>query len=84
MSAQSGSGKSESFRHAVLTFTEFESEGIADWKTSILPEHSVERDLPENEIKKLMTKAGQKDDPFQREKFKSQREEKKADLPKTE
>ena len=84
VSAQSGSGKSESFRHAAQPFIEFEKETFANWKTSTLPGLSAEKDLLESEIKKLMTKGGQKDDPLERHNLKSQLEEKKADLAKTE
>jgi hypothetical protein len=80
VSAQSGSGKSESFRHAARPFTDFEKDRLTRWKEAIFPGLASEKTLLESEIKKLTSKAGAKDDPVEREQLRSRLEEKKKQL----
>jgi hypothetical protein len=84
VSAQSGSGKSESFRHAALPFAELESEKLKEWEEAVLPGCQAEKALLESEIKKMISRAGSEDNPLERENLKSQLEQKKAQLAKVE
>ena len=52
-SAESGSGKSETFRHAARPFTDFEAELLERWKASVLPGLAAEKDILEVEMGKL-------------------------------
>ena len=49
-SAESGSGKSETFRHAARPFFAYERELLEHWKAEILPSLQAEADLLESEI----------------------------------
>ena len=79
-SAESGSGKSETFRHAAQPFHDFERELVKAWQTSTLPGLQAERDILEAEIAKLKKEAGKADGALSRDEFKSQLEKKKADM----
>jgi hypothetical protein len=79
-SAESGSGKSETFRHAARPLHEFEAEVIERWKTSTLPGLQAEKDLLESEIAKLKKDAGKADGAEERDSIKARLEEKKAKL----
>jgi len=79
-SAESGSGKSETFRHAARPFNEFEAESIERWKASILPGLQAEKDILESEIAKLKKEAGNADGADERDGIKARLEEKKAKL----
>lgn len=57
-SAESGSGKSETFRHAAKPAFEFEKEKLLAWKASTLPGLEAEKELLEAEIGKLKRDAG--------------------------
>lgn len=57
-SAESGSGKSETFRHAAKPFFDYEREMIERWKTEDLPGSQAEVDLLESEIGRLRKEAG--------------------------
>ena len=78
-SAESGSGKSETFRHAASPFFEFEEEAIERWKISTLPGLEAEKDILESQIAHLKKEAGKADVAEQRG-IKTQLEEKKAKL----
>jgi len=60
-SAESGSGKSESFRHAAKPFNEFEGDLLEAWRASTLPGLAAEKDILEAEIGKLKREAGNAD-----------------------
>jgi hypothetical protein len=79
-SAESGSGKSETFRHAARPFHEFEAEAIERWKTSTLPGLEAEKDILEAEIGHLKKEAGKADGADERDEIKTRLEEKKAKL----
>lgn len=57
-SAESGSGKSETFRHAAKPSFEFEAELLATWKANVLPGLAAEKDILEAEIGKLRNSVG--------------------------
>ncbi len=79
-SADSGSGKSETFRHAARPFHQFEADLLETWRTSTLPGLEAERDILESEIKKLKGMAGDADGAIERGEYKSRLEQKKAAL----
>jgi Protein of unknown function (DUF3987)/CHC2 zinc finger/Toprim-like len=58
-SAESGSGKSETFRHLAKPLLEFEAERVADWKEETKPGLLAEHKILEAEIANL-TKSGGK------------------------
>jgi hypothetical protein len=60
-SAESGSGKSEAFRHLAKPLLEFEAERVADWKEETKPGLLAEHKILEAEIANL-TKSGGKPD----------------------
>ncbi len=53
LSAESGTGKSETFRHAAKPFLDYEREMVADWQARVLPGLQADADLLEVEIAKL-------------------------------
>lgn len=65
-SADSGSGESESFRHAAKPFNEYESSLLEAWRSSTLPSLGAEKDILEAEISKLKRKAGNAEGPIER------------------
>ncbi len=77
-SAESGSGKSETFRHAAKPFFEFEGEYLDSWRASTLPGLQAERDILEVEIAKLKKDVHKSDGPFQRDELKTKLAQKKA------
>ena len=82
-SAESGSGKSETFRHAARPWVEFESETLERWKASTLPGLAAEKDILEAEIAKLKKRAFNSagaDGAEERGEIKAQLEQKKAQL----
>lgn len=79
-SAESGSGKSESFRHAAKPFNEFESDKLEAWRASILPGLAAEKDMLEAEVKKLQRDAGSAEGAGERGEIKTQLEAKKKAL----
>ena len=82
-SAESGSGKSETFRHAARPFMEFQSETLERWRLSTLPGLAAEKDILEAEIaqfkKRAFNSAGA-DSAEERGEIKAQLEQKKAQL----
>ena len=52
-SAESGSGKSETYRHAAKPFLAYEREMIEQWKAKTLPSLQAEKEMLESEIAKL-------------------------------
>ena len=79
-SAESGSGKSETFRHAAKPSFEFEAEVLETWKAKVLPGLAAEADILEAEISKLKTAAGKSDGAKERDEIKAQLEAKKRAL----
>ncbi len=79
-SAESGSGKSETFRHAARPFFDFERELVEAWRTSTLPGLQAERDILEAEIANLKKEAGKADGALERDGIKTRLETKKAGL----
>jgi hypothetical protein len=53
LSAESGSGKSETYRHVVKPFMDFEQQIVDRWKANTLPGLQAEADILESEIAKL-------------------------------
>ena len=56
-SAESGSGKSETFRHAARPFLAYEHDLVERWKAEVLPGLQAEAELLESEIGGLKKKA---------------------------
>ena len=79
-SADSGSGKSESFRHAAKPFNEFEADFLDAWRASTLPGLAAEKDILEAEIAKLKKSAGNADGAEERGEIKARLEARKAAL----
>jgi replicative DNA helicase len=79
-SAQSGTGKSESFRHAALPLFEYEREILEQWRRDTLPGLQAEKELLESEVNALKKQAGKKDTGIEREATRRELEEKKARL----
>lgn len=77
-SAESGSGKSETFRHAAKPFFELETELIERWTAIELPNLKAERRILEAEIKKLTKAASDAEGAGERNEIKSQLEQKEA------
>ena len=78
-SAESGSGKSETFRHAAKPNFEFEAELLETWKAKVLPGLAAEKDILEAEIGKLKSSMG-KTEGGTRGEIKAQLEAKKKAL----
>jgi hypothetical protein len=83
-SAESGSGKSETFRHAAKPFIEFETELVERWKEEIKPELLAEFKVLEAEIAKLTKLAGKANGSTEREEIRAELKEKLAALDKVE
>ncbi len=76
-SAESGSGKSETYRHAAKPFFEFEAEFLKSWRTSTLPRLQAERDILEEEIAELKKMARKSESALQRDELKTKLAQKK-------
>ena len=83
-SAESGSGKSETYRHFSAPLHEFEAELVERWKAHGLPGLAAEKDILEAEIAKLKKEAGSAGAGQERAEIKTQLEQKKAELSKVE
>lgn len=79
-SAESGSGKSETFRHAAGPFHQSEASLLETWCTSELPALQAEKDILESEMAKLRKCAGNADGAIERDEIKAQLKRKKADF----
>ncbi|NBR89983.1 MAG: DUF3987 domain-containing protein [Rhodobacteraceae bacterium] len=77
-SAESGSGKSESFRHAAKPFIEIERDLLETWRTSALPQLQAEHDMLKEEIDTLKKYA--KKPNSERDEIKSKLAEKIAEM----
>lgn len=79
-SAQSGSGKSETFRHLAKPFLQFDAERLKSWEAETLPDLLAEKKVLECEIKKLEKSAGNTDGAQKRDGIRSQLKQKLAAL----
>jgi len=83
-SAESGSGKSETYRHAAKPFIEFETELVERWKAEIKPELLAESKILEAEIANLTKSAGNANGSTEREEIRAELKEKLAALDRVE
>jgi hypothetical protein len=79
-SAESGSGKSESFRHVARPFHEFEYDLCESWRTQTGPKAETEVEILESRVKKLTAEAGKAADAIEREAVRGELEAAKAEL----
>jgi len=79
-SAESGSGKSETFRHAAKPFFDCEREIIEKWEAEDLPGLQADADLLESEIAKLKTDASKGKSGMKREEIRDELKAKKKEL----
>jgi hypothetical protein len=77
-SAESGSGKSEAFRHLAKPLLEFEAERVTVWKAETKPGLAAEYKVLEAEIAKLTKTAGKANGATEREEIREQLKEKLA------
>jgi hypothetical protein len=83
-SAESGSGKSETYRHIAAPFVEFETELIERWKAEIQPRLLAERKLLEAEIANLTKYVMKVNSSTEREGIRAELKEKLAALDRVE
>jgi hypothetical protein len=79
-SAQSGTGKSESFRHAARPLFEYEREILEQWRRDTLPGLQAEKERIESETNALKKNVGKKESGIDREATRREWEEKKKRL----
>jgi hypothetical protein len=79
-SAESGSGKSETFRHAAKSFFAYEREMIEQWKAETLPSLQAEKEMLESEIAKLKKDAFKSESGMAREETRAAMKAKKKAL----
>jgi len=79
-SGESGTGKSESFRHAARPLFEYEKEIIEQWRIGVLPGIQADKELIESEIAALKKGVGKNDAGLDREATRRKLEEKKKRL----
>jgi hypothetical protein len=79
-SAESGSGKSETFRHAAKPFFDFERDLLENWKAETEPGLSAEVDMLESEIGAFRKDAGKGKTGVEREEFRGELAAKKKAL----
>ena len=72
-SADSGSGKSETFRHTAKPFLDFEAERVATWKSEIKPELLAEYKILDAEIAKLTKSVGNANGSIEREEIRAEK-----------
>jgi replicative DNA helicase len=83
-SADSGSGKSETFRHAVKPLQIAEAEMLESWKAETLPKAQAEKELIEQEIGKLKGGLRKEHGAVEREDIRAALQEKHSELLKVE
>lgn len=83
-SAESGTGKSESLRHAAAPIYDFQHVIVENWSASVLPGLAAEKDIALARITRLKRDAEKADDPAVRERIKRDLEKQKAALAKAE
>ena len=79
-SAESGSGKSETFRHAVKPLQEFERAAVEHWRMNTKPKVDTEKAILESRIAQLKKEAGRATDSIEREAVRGELEQATADL----
>lgn len=79
-SAESGSGKSETFRHAAKPFFDFEHDLLERWKADDLPDYEADADLLKCEIANLTKLTGKNKTGLQREELRGELQTKKRAL----
>jgi replicative DNA helicase len=79
-SAQTGTGKSKSFRLAARPLFDYERESIEQWRTSILPGLQADKELIESEINHLKKQKGNGESGIDREATRQEIEAKKKRL----
>ena len=79
-SAESGSGKSETFRHAVKPFHSFERELLEQWRLVTGPRLETEVQILEARITQLVKQAGRAEDAIERGALRDEVEKSKAEL----
>jgi hypothetical protein len=78
-SVESGSGKSETFRHAAKPFLDYELKIVEHWKAQVLPGLQAESELLDCEINKLKKDAFKGKTGVAREKIRDELKEKKKE-----
>jgi hypothetical protein len=81
-SAESGTGKSEAFRHAAKPYLDFQRERAEDWRQNELPGLKAEKGLLDSEITQLNRKNA--DGPAERQKIREELQSKMVELQKIE
>lgn len=79
-SAESGSGKSETFRHAAKPFFLHEREAVERWQAQTLPGLQAEADMLESEMARLKKEAGKGKLGLEREEIRDKLQAKKKAL----
>ena len=79
-SAESGSGKSETYRHAARPFQEFERDAVERWRKDIRPKVEAEKAILESRIAQLKKEAGRATAAIEREALRGELEQATADL----
>lgn len=79
-SAESGSGKSETFRHAANPFLIYEREAVERWRADTLPSLQAEAEMLESEIAKLKKDAFKSESGIAREETRAAMQAKKKAL----
>lgn len=79
-SAESGSGKSETYRHAVKPLQEFERDAVERWRMETKPRVETEKAILESRITQLKKEAGRATDSIEREAVRGELEKATADL----
>ena len=83
-SADSGSGKSETFRHAARPLQEFDRDAVEHWRMNTKPRMDTDKAILESRIKTLTGQAGKATDSIEREALRGELEQATADLAKVE
>ena len=79
-SAESGSGKSETFRHAAEPFFAYERGAVERWRTEVLPSLQAEAEMLESEMARLKKEAGKDKLGLEREEIRDELQKKKKAL----
>jgi hypothetical protein len=83
-SAESGSGKSETYRHAAKPFQDFERDVVERWQMETKPKVETEKVILESRIAQLKKDVGRAKDSIEREAMRGELEKATADLMKAE
>lgn len=83
-SAESGSGKSETYRHAAKPFQDFERDVVERWRMETKPKVETEKAILESRIAQLKKEVGRTKDSIEQEAMRGELEKATADLMKAE